>query len=190
MQPIVRSEILPLGEYEQIRERFRARVIGEKRRRRVALGDHLSAVFENRDTVMLQIQEMLRTERITNEAGILHEIETYNDLLPGPRQLSMTLFVEVPDRETRERLLRDLAGLEDTVALDVDGTAIRATGKREGAVADRTTAVHYLKLDLPADAVTRLRSGAAVTLRVEHPRYQAAATLPPETRAALVEDLT
>ena len=189
MQPIGRSEILPLGEYEQIRERFRARVIGEKRRRRVALGEHLSAVFENRDTVMLQIQEMLRTERITNEAGILHEIETYNDLLPGQGQLSMTLFVEVADRETRERLLRELAGLEEKVVLDIDGIASHATGKREGAEAERTTAVHYLKFELPDDAAARLRSGAAVTLRVEHARYQAAATLPSETRAALAEDL-
>ena len=190
MQPIQRSEILTLGDYEQIRERFRARVIGEKRRRRVAIGEHLSAVFENRDTVMLQIQEMLRTERITSEPGILHEIETYNDLLPGPAQLSMTLFVEVPERETRERLLRDLTGLEDQVALEVaGGPPIRAAGKREGAQPDRTTAVHYLKFDQPAEAVAKLRGGAEVALLVTHQSYQARAALPPETRAALAEDL-
>ena len=189
MRPIERSEILQLGEYERIREPFRNRVIGEKRRRRVAIGEHLSAIFENRDTVMLQIQEMLRTERITTEPAIMHEIETYNDLLPKSGQLSITLFVEVPERETRERLLRDLAGLEDSVALEVAGTRVRATGKREGAEPGRTTAVHYLKFDLPAPAIERLRAGAEVALLVEHPHYQARTTLPPETRAALVEDL-
>src|SRR5688572_24580768 len=117
MRPIDRSEILPIGEYETIRERFRARVIAEKRPRRVRIGEHLSAVFENRDSVMLQIQEMLRTERITSEPGILHEIETYNELLPGKDELSLTLFVEIPAKELRDKMLVELAGLEDHVSL-------------------------------------------------------------------------
>src|SRR5690349_24506610 len=99
MRPIERSEVLPIGEYEAIRERFRARVITEKRPRRVRIGEHLSAVFENRDSVMLQIQEMLRTERITSEHAVMHEIETYNDLIPGSDELSVTLFVEIPSKE-------------------------------------------------------------------------------------------
>src|SRR5690242_11995154 len=105
MRPIERSEILPIGEYETIRDRFRGRVIEEKRRRRVVLGERMSAVFENRDTVLLQIQEMLRTERISSPSGIEHEIETYNELLPGPGQLSVTLFVEIPDKAERDRTL-------------------------------------------------------------------------------------
>jgi hypothetical protein len=189
MQAIERSEILPLGEYERIRERFRARVIEDKRRRRVAVGEHISVVFENRDTVMMQIQEMLRTERITSEPGILHEIETYNELLPGDNQLSVTLFVEIPDKETRERMLRELAGLEDSVALEVAGTLARASGKRQGAEPDRTTAVHYLKIDLPEAAVDQMKAGAEVALLVDHPRYSARAVLPPETRASLAADL-
>src|SRR5689334_6801955 len=108
MRPIERSEILGLGPYEQIRDRFRARVIDEKKARRVALGEHLTVVFENRDTVLLQIQEMLRTERITTESAIAHEIETYNELVPAEGELSVTLFVEIPDKETRDRLLVEL----------------------------------------------------------------------------------
>src|SRR5215218_8057940 len=112
MRPIDRNEILPIGDYEQVRDRFRSRVIAEKRPRRVKLGDHISAVFENRDSVLLQIQEMLRTERISSEPAIKHEIETYNELIPGDNELSLTVFVEVPDRELRDRMLIELAGLE------------------------------------------------------------------------------
>src|SRR5262245_19429093 len=126
MQTIERSEILPLGEDEQIRERFRARVIAEKRPRRVKLGDQMSAVFENRDTVMLQIQEMLRTERITSEPGITHEIETYNDLIPAADGLSLSLFVEIPSKEVRDRMLVELAGLERHIWLEVDGARFAA----------------------------------------------------------------
>ncbi|MCC6524638.1 MAG: DUF3501 family protein [Polyangiaceae bacterium] len=190
MKPIQRSEILPLGEYELVRERFRVRVIEDKRPRRVALGAHLSATFENRDTVLLQIQEMLRTERINREAAVQHEIDTYNELVPGDDELSFTLFVEIPERELRERMLGELAGLEDHVGLEVDGQLVPAVGKRPEAVPDRTTAVHYLKLPLPAPLAARLRSRAAsAALVVKHPRYECRTELSAATLTALAEDL-
>jgi hypothetical protein len=190
MRPIERSEILPLGEYERVREHFRGRVIADKRRRRLAIGEHLSVLFENRDSVMLQIQEMLRTERITSEPGILHEIETYNDLLPAPGQLSLTLFVQIPDRELRERFLRDLVGLEESLALEVGGKKVMATGKRQGAEADRTTAVHYLKFDVPAEMAAALKAGAEAFLAVEHPRYRERSAVPADVRAEILGDLS
>jgi hypothetical protein len=190
MQPIVRSEILPLGEYEAVRPHFRARVIEAKKARRILLGGHLSAVFENRDSVLLQIQEMLRTERITSEAAIAHELETYNELVPGERQLSLTVFVEIPERELRDRMLVDLAGLEDAIALEVDGERFAVQGKRDEALSDRTTAVHYLKVTLSAEAAAKVRARAArVALAVDHPRYEARAELGPATVASLAEDL-
>lgn len=190
MMPIDRSEVLPLGEYERVRPAFRDRVIGDKRARRVAVGEHMSAVFENRDTVLLQIQEMLRTERITREDAVRHEIETYNELVPAEGQLSLTLFVEVPERDTRDQMLAELAGLERHVGLEVDGALVRVHGERADAEAHRTTAVHYLKIDLPPALAERLRQRSArVALVVDHARYQARAELAPETRAAIAADL-
>jgi hypothetical protein len=192
MQLIQRNEILPLGEYELIRPRFRARVIDEKKARRVTLGAHLSAIFENRDSVLLQIQEMLRTERITAEPAILHEIETYNDLVPAPRQVSLTLFVEIPDKETRDRMLVELAGLEDTVGVEVDGEVFPATGKLpDGFVEGRTTAVHYLKATLDEAAVAAIAAGTAtVALVVNHPKLAARTELSRSSLKKLAEDLT
>lgn len=191
MRPIDRNEVLGIGEYEAIRERFRSRIIEEKRSRRVRIGDHLTAVFENRDSVLFQIQEMLRTERITSESGILHEIETYNDLVPGEGQLSLTLFVEIPDRALRDQMLVDLVGLEDTVSIEVDGVAAPARGKRDGSMEDRTTAVHYLKVDLPAEAQAAIKAKkATVSLLVAHPRYAVKAPLGRATLAKLAEDLS
>ncbi|WP_437319253.1 DUF3501 family protein [Sorangium sp. So ce385] len=192
MRPIDRNEVLGIGEYEAIRERFRNRIIEEKRPRRVRIGDHLTAVFENRDSVLFQIQEMLRTERITSESGILHEIETYNDLIPAEGQLSLTLFVEIPDRALRDQMLVDLVGLEDTVSLDIDGVAAKARGKRDAAVLeDRTTAVHYLKVDLPPEAQAAIKAKkAAASLVVAHPRYSVKAPLGRATLEKLAEDLS
>lgn len=191
MRTIARGEILPIAEYETIRPHFRARIIEEKRARRLQLGEHLSAVFENRDTVLYQIQEMLRTERITAEPAILHEIETYNDLVPAAGQLSLTLFVEIPDRDTRERMLVELAGLEDTISLEVDGERFPAQGDFAGVLPGRTTAVHYFKFTLSAaaqEAIRQRRARAAVI--VGHPGHPVRGELGPQMLASLAADLT
>jgi hypothetical protein len=191
MQPIQRSEILPIGEYEMIRPHFRPRVIEEKRLRRVRVGEHLSVVFENRDSVLLQIQEMLRTERISAEPAIAHEIETYNDLIPGAGQWSLTVFVEIPDKELRDRMLVELAGLETSIGVEVDGELFPATGRLpDGFVAGRTTAVHYLKATLSPAAAACVRDGKAqAAIVVSHPRHPARAPIGAATLARLAEDL-
>ena len=188
---VQRSEILPIGDYEMIRPHFRARVIEEKRARRVKLGEHLSVVFENHDSVLLQIQEMLRTERITREDAVLHEIETYNDLVPGPGQVSVTVFVEIADKEIRDRALVDLAGLEETIGIEVDGEVYPFSGPRPaGYQAGRTTAVHYFKATPSPAAVARLQTRAArAALVANHPGYTARAELGAAALAGLAVDL-
>lgn len=191
MRPIDRNEVLPLGDYEGIRPHFRARVIEEKKARRFRLGPHLSGVFENRDTVLLQIQEMLRTERITREDAILHEIETYNELIPGPEEISMTCFVEISDKDLREATLQELAGLENSFFVEVDGEAFPAKNTREDEVRpDRTTAVHYLKAKLSPGAFAKVQGREAkVAILVRHPRYEARADLGKAAADALAADL-
>lgn len=199
MKLIERGEVLGLADYEAIRDRFRSRVIEEKKARRIKLGEHASCVFENRDTVLMQIQEMLRTERITREASILHEIETYNELVPREHEISATILVEIEDKDTRERFLFEAKGLEREFALVVGG--VRCPGKidpmREHD--SRTTAVHYVKFDLTPEAEEALRAvvekktkaaDLAVELVSSHPHYTAKARLPPSLVAELAGDLT
>src|SRR5579863_1967997 len=112
MKAIERGEILGLAEYEAVREHFRSRVIEEKKLRRLAVGPRASVVFENRDTVLLQVQEMLRTERITRPAAVQHELDTYNELIPGAGEVSCTLMVEIPEKDEREAFLVAAKGLE------------------------------------------------------------------------------
>lgn len=193
MKPVERSEILPLGDYETIRDRFRARIIGEKKHRRVPLGDDVTVVFENHDTVLLQVQEMLRTERITKEAAIAHEIETYNALVPGDDQLSMTLFIEINDKERREKALTDRAGMEAHVGIEIDGERFMAVaGAREGADPSRTTAVQYYLVDLSKEKAAALRDGKTdeVALFIDHPACRVRSTLPEATVRQLAGDLS
>ena len=191
MKPVERTEILELGEYEEVREHFRRRVIELKRLRRVPLGGNITVLFENRDTVLYQIQEMLRTERITREDAIMHEIETYNELLPGKDELSATIFIEFPERSERERMLVALAGIEGKFFLDVEGVRIVARNETRGMLSDRTTAVHYVKYPLGPAAVAAIRSPKAnVMLGVDHPAYRAETVLVRRTLEEIANDLS
>lgn len=195
MKPIERGEILGLKEYEPIRERFRQRIIELKRARRVSLGGELTILFENRDTVLWQIQEMVRTERITAEPGIAHEIETYNEQVPGAHELSATLFIEIPDAERRNEMLTRLCAIEEHVVFEVEGAhgveRCRATFEAGRRDAGRAAAVQYLKFPLTPTAEKSLRSGVgAFAVRLDHPALSLRTPLAAATVASLALDVS
>ena len=189
MKPVTRQELLDLGAYEQVREHFRRRVIEQKRVRYVAIGPNMTALFENRDTVLLQIQEMLRTERITAEKAILHELETYNELLPGDHELSATIFIEYPERNERDRMLVALAGVDDKFFVIAGGERCAVIPDRRSTEPGRTIAVHYVKFALGPAAEQAIREGRApISLGVSHPAYTAEVELSEVTRQSLADD--
>ena len=189
MKPIQRAEVLGIADYETIRPRFRARVIEEKKRRRVALGPRATVLFENRDTVLMQIEEMLRTERITREAAIQHEIDTYNEFIPADRELSCTVMIEIDDKDARDEFLVKARGIESAFAVVVGGERAQGRTTEDRILADRASAVIYLKMTLSEAAMNALKGGAAVSLEVDHPAYKAKVDLPREVIAAILEDL-
>jgi len=192
LKPIDRSEVLNLYEYETLRSAFRDRVIELKRRRRVPVGRYLSFVFENRDTVLFQIQEMCRVERIVGPAKIAEEVEVYNALLPGPGELSATMLIEIEDKREVQPVLDKLMGI------DVRGYVRMQVGPRlvpgvfEAGHSDeergKISAVHFVRFPLP-EAARRTFGEAPVWLIVDHPNEQGRTRLGDETKASLAEDL-
>src|SRR5467141_4510253 len=118
---LTRHSLLSLEAYARQREEFRAKVIEHKKRRNVHLGEHVLLQFEDELTIRYQVQEMLRIERIFEEAGIQGELDAYNPLVPDGRNLKATMMLEYPDPEERSRRLADLIGIEDKVWLQVAG---------------------------------------------------------------------
>ncbi len=191
MKPVDRSEILGLGEYETIRASFRTRVIEEKKARRLQLGANATCVFENRDTVLLQIQEMLRTERITRGSAVDHEIATYNELIPGEGELSATVMIEIDDKDERESFLDKGRGMEQSFALIVDGERVGATWDPARVDPTHLSAVLYFKFPLSEKAAAYLKNGGAqVELVVDNPVYPTRVALPPVMVRSLADDLT
>jgi hypothetical protein len=162
-----------------------------KDRRRVAVGDHLTLLFENRDTMIYQVQEMMRAEKISDIRAISKEIEVYNELVPARNELTATLLIEYQAPEERDAALRKLIGLEDHVRMEVESTGTsRARFDTRQLSADRISSVHYLKFDLAAGMVNAIKAGQTPTIVVDHPAMTVSTRLTQEQTAALAEDLS
>lgn len=191
MQEIRFDEVKNLYEYEKVREAFRRDIIALKVRRRVAVGDRLSFLFENRRTVLFQIQEMIRAERIVADERIQDEIDVYNELIPGPGELSATMMIEIEEKSRVKPELDRFMGIDSgrSVWLQVGrDRAIAGRFEAGHSKEDKLAAVHFVRFALP-DAAREAFGREPVAIVVEHPQYRARAELPPEVRAALLEDL-
>ena len=190
MKKVALDDIIGPSAYERVRQVARQKIIELKKHRRVSVGDKVTLVFENRDTVIFQIQEMIRAEKITDLDKIREEIEVYNGLIPPPGELSATLFLEIEEQtRIREELLKFL-GIDEAVGLRVGGHSIRARFEPGHAKEDKISAVQYVKFPFIEEARREFNAGASAELFIDHPNYQARAELSGATRRALIKDLT
>ncbi len=193
MRPLVLADVLNLYEYEKVRDRLRQRIIEIKKHRRVHLGDRISLVFENRDTVLFQVQEMVRAERIVKDNLVQEELDVYNELIPGAGELSATLFIEITDSKDIQSILDSFQGIDrgGTLFLKIgDDYAVPAVFEQGRSKEDKISAVHFIRFKLtPEQKAALLDKKNAIELVVNHSAYQAKAKVSPELRAELVEDL-
>ncbi|MFN8039215.1 MAG: DUF3501 family protein [Acidimicrobiales bacterium] len=196
MPKLTLDDITDLRAYEREREEFRASVIALKKKRRVSVGPFVTFVFENRDTVRFQIQEMARVERLITDEAIETELRIYNPLIPEPGTLAATMFVELTSDDELREWLPKLVGIEREVELRIGeggaATVVRclvdADHEAQLTRDDITSTVHYLHFALGAADVERFAEGP-VRLALTHPEYHHAVVLGEETRAELLGDL-
>ncbi len=187
------EDIADLRAYERQRATFRASMIEVKRLRRVAIGDLLTIMFENRDTMRLQIQEMIRAEKLVTDEGVMEELKVYNPMIPNPGQLCATLFLELTSEEQVREWLTKLAGLENSIFLQLsDGSKIRGTIDAQHAAGltrpDVTAAVHYLTFEFTPEQVEQFAFGP-VSVVCDQPNYLQMADLLEATKTELLTDL-
>lgn len=189
---LTRQDLMTLEDYSAVREDFRTRARAHRRSRQVELGPHVTLCFEDRQTVLYQIQEMLYVERTFDGQGIQEELDAYNPLIPTGTNLKATMMIEYSDPEERRARLHDLRAIENHVYLEIFNQ------HRVYAVADedldrstdqKTSAVHFLRFELPADMQQKLLDGGELIVGVDHPHYLRSALLTMERRDLLVRDL-
>ena len=187
------DDIADLRAYERERAEFRSHMIEVKRKRRVALGDIMTVMFENRDTMRLQIQEMIRAEKLVTDEGVLEELKVYNPMIPMPGQLCATLFLELTSEEQVREWLPKLAGLENSISLKLsDGSTVRGAIDAQHAAGltrpDVTAAVHYLTFEFTPEQVEQFAFGP-VSVVCDQPQYLKVAELSSVTKDELLTDL-
>jgi len=189
MKKIILDDILGFAAYEKVREEFRREIIDKKKLRRVSVGNNISLVFENRDTVIFQIQEMLRAERITDLDKIREEIAVYNELIPGPGELSATLFIEIEDQtHLRDELLKFL-GLDEAVMFKVGNYRVPGRFEEGRSKEDKISAVQYVRFRFDVAARQAFISGTPAELAIDHANYRAGTVLDSAVQGSLSLDL-
>jgi Protein of unknown function (DUF3501) len=190
MRKLTRADIRGPKQYAAIRDDLRKRVIEIKRVRRVSVGPQITMVFENRATMIFQIEEMCRAESLSEPDKIQDEIDIYNKVLPDDGQLAATLLVEITEEAQIATTLERLVGLQDHVWLVVGGERVKAEFDPEQFKSDKLAAVQYLKFTLSPTAREALTTpGTAVALAIDHPSYRHEARLGEPSRESLAEDL-
>ena len=193
MTKLSRDSLMTLEAYAKARKEFRAKVIAHKKARTLHLGDHVTLIFEDELTIRYQVQEMLRIEKIFEEAGIQEEIDAYNPLIPDGRNFKATMLIEYEDEAERRTALAQLKGIEDRTWVRVEGCApvyAIADEDLERENAEKTSSVHFLRFELTKEMAEALKYGVGLAVGVDHPAYTA--KLDPvgaESRAALLKDL-
>lgn len=193
MGRISRESLWTLEHYSRIRNQFRAEVMAHKKLRKIALGDHITLLFEDEKTIRYQIQEMLRIEKTFEEEGIRDELDAYNPLIPDGRNFKATMMIEYPDPEIRRVELRRLKGVESMVWVQVEGR------EKVWAIADedlireneeKTSSVHFMRFELDEDMAAALKYGVSLSIGVDHPAYTVKIDpLAADVRTSLVKDL-
>lgn len=190
---LTRDQLLTLEAYAKARPVLRAEIIRHKKVRSVQLGNHMTLLFEDEQTVRYQVQEMLRIERIFEEEGIQAELDAYTPLIPDGSNLKATMLIEYANEADRKAALAKLIGVEDRLFIQVEGQP------RVYAIADedldreneeKTSAVHFVRFELTPPMKDALKGGAQMMVGCDHPNYPAhVEELPLETLASLVKDL-
>src|SRR6476661_207253 len=146
MRSLTKEDVIPSDEYERVRDSFRQRIIELKRRRRISIGDTITLVFENRDTMKFQVQEMLRAEHIVDPVKVQEELDVYNALIPQDGELSATLFIEITDGDRIQKGLDALQGIDRGQVLALKAGRHTVYGEFEGGRSkeDKISAVHFV----------------------------------------------
>ena len=186
-----RQNLLTLEEYAEKRSSIRQETIQVKKLREVHLGSHIRMIFENKQTVQYQIQEMLRIEKIFESSEIQDELDVYNALVPNGSNLKATMMIEYPDVAERVEALSRLIGVEKSIYFQVDGhdkvfPICNEDLERETDV--KTSAVHFMRFEFDQNMIADFVSGSDVKVGSAHPNYDYETSLDSQSQEALSED--
>ncbi len=193
-QLLTRNDILSLEQYQEQRPEIRTATMTHKKSRNLPIGPHVTMYFEDAITLKYQIQEILRAEKIFDAEGIMEEIETYNTMMPTGTNWKATMMIEYIDVAERVEALSQLIGIDRKTWVQVEGfDKVFAISNEDldRETEDKTSAVHFMRFELPTDIIEAVKNGAEVSVGIDHENYMhAVSPVPDNYRQALQNDLS
>jgi hypothetical protein len=192
MKKIALSDLLTIDAYNAQRPALRQAMMEHKKTRRVALGPNAMLHFEDYMVMRYQILELIRAEKIVEEADLLQELEAYNPLIPDGKNLKVTFMLEYPDETQRRERLSQLIGIEELISIrigDCDPVYPVANEDLPRTTAEKTASVHFLRFEFTDAMIAAARAGANWSIRSEHLNYQHTVdSVPAEITRSLLRD--
>lgn len=189
---LTREDLYSLEKYAEIRNEFRKKVMEHKKDRRVAIGDHVALYFEDALTMQYQVQEMLRIEKIFEAKGIQEELDVYNSLIPDGSNWKATFMIEYEDEQERKAALAIMIGIEKKLWIQVaDSEPVTAIANEdlERETEEKTSSVHFVRFELTPAMVEKAKSGASISMGIDHAAYQQDVVVAANIHSALIKDL-
>ncbi len=171
---LTNDDLLSLEEYHKQRPAFRERLIAEKKRRRLEIGEHAHLYFESFVTMHYQVQEMLRAEKIFDPEGIAQELAAYNPLIPDGNNFKATMMLQYADIAVRRVELTRLVDIESHIWLRVDGfepVYAIADEDMDRSTDNKTSAVHFLRFEIDDVQCEAVKNGASLAFGIDHENY-------------------
>jgi len=174
MKKISISDLLSVDAYEAQRPAIRQAIMEHKKTRRLALGPNAMLHFEDYMVMRYQVLETIRAEKISSDSALEEELDVYNPLIPDGSNLKVTFMLEYPDEEERAERLGQLIGIEDLIAIQIEGfDPVYAIANEDlpRSTEDKTSSVHFLRFEFTAQMIAAAKAGAAFSVHSGHANY-------------------
>ena len=188
---VEKKDLITQEKYEKIRKKFRKELLNIKKNRRIPIGPHATFYFENFDTMLGQIQEMLYIEK-GGETQLIDELNAYNPLIPKGKELIATLMFEIDEPKLRTEFLSKAGGIEEKVYFQVNEDIIKAVAEID---VDRTSeegkasSVQFLHFNFSDEQIKKFKDlNTEIKIGINHNLYKHNTIISKDTQNALIKD--
>lgn len=192
MKKLSIDDLMSIEAYSEQRPVIRQAMMEHKKTRRLPLGPNAMLHFEDYMVMRYQVLELIRVEKITDEADLLQELDAYNPLIPDGKNLKVTFMLEYPVEAERKQRLEQLIGIEELISIQIEGFAPVYPIANEDlprSTDEKTSSVHFLRFEFEDDMIAAAKQGAAWTVRSEHKNYEYTNdNIPAEISDSLIRD--